>query len=256
MESNAGTPWNRCMKWLNNFISRCCCCCPVRFIHWLDSFFPRLCSCCSDEEFVRGEPQLRDSIDSKRKFLQSGDDRQREKEPLRKDLTREETRPTSRRVTAGTSSSFEEKIKEMRAIMRRTQCDTKNLKVGIFSRSAESDYEWLKRRLESEFSHIVRPCYISNNGFQQFLEDMCWCDFGILYHTRNRGRINLTDVTDSLYDEELQYLSQKLDMNNVIVVIDDLTDSSDKEKDRILGAQPKLQRLAQDVFLFSTEEKK
>lgn len=86
--------------------------------------------------------------------------------------------------------------------------------IGIFSRSSESDFDWLKMELESGYFRDavkdVRPYYISNRGFQQFVTDVSNCTFGILYHTKNRGRINITDVTDSLYDEELQYMSLML----------------------------------------------
>ncbi|CAH2308051.1 Hypothetical predicted protein [Pelobates cultripes] len=118
--------------------------------------------------------------------------------------------------------------------------------IGIFSRSAESDYKWLQTLLRSEGfrGHVLdmQSFYISNNGFQQFREDVNWCTVGILYHTRNRGGINLTDVVSSLYDNELDYLSQRLGRDNVLVVIDDLEDSGFEEKDRILKNQPTIGR--------------
>ncbi|XP_072273021.1 uncharacterized protein [Pyxicephalus adspersus] len=131
--------------------------------------------------------------------------------------------------------------------------------VGIFSRSSIEDYSWLVKQLTSEHFRNqiqeVRPCYISNNGFQTFLDNMSQCTFGILYHTKNRGRINITDVTDSLYDEELEYLQQMLGKDNVIVIIDDLQDSSNKERTRILENQPKIGKLARDLCLISHAEK-
>ncbi|XP_073502146.1 uncharacterized protein [Phyllobates terribilis] len=155
----------------------------------------------------------------------------------------------------GKSSSFEDKLEQMRRSMRRRLPN--QVKVGIFSRSAESEYDWLKRMLESEsFVKSVRPYYISNNGFSEFSDIVSRCDFGILYHTQNRGRVNLTDVTDSLYDEELKELFAKLEKKNVIVVIDDLKDSSEERKNEILKEQPKLKSLATDVFLFTGDQKK
>ncbi|MEE6510589.1 hypothetical protein FKM82_030564 [Ascaphus truei] len=133
------------------------------------------------------------------------------------------------------------------------------LVVGIFSRSSESCCEWLTEQLRSQvFRSLVKEarfCYISNNGGQKFREEVNRCDFAILYHTKNRGRINITDVTDSLYDEELQYLSHALGKNNVIVVVDDLDDSSSKERTRILQDQTSIGRLAQQLALFSKQEK-
>ncbi|XP_068102743.1 uncharacterized protein [Hyperolius riggenbachi] len=131
--------------------------------------------------------------------------------------------------------------------------------VGIFSRSDRSDYSWLQRLLSSEHfrDHIqdVRGCYISNKGGQQFINDVSQCTLGILYHTKTRGTINVTDVTNSLYDEELDTLKNMLGQDKVIVVIDDLEDSSDWEKDRILKNQPSIEQLASDLLLFTYKEK-
>ncbi|XP_069838458.1 uncharacterized protein [Dendropsophus ebraccatus] len=175
------------------------------------------------------------------------------------DVIRHQPILTSGEMTNGPTLLFDGKMKKLKSLMKRKP-PIQELKVGIFSRSAECEYQWLKTSLGSGPFHktvlIVRSCPITNNGFQQFLDDVSWCDFGILYHTKNRGRINVTDVRDSLYNVELEHLSEKLDKKNVIVVIDDVTDNSEEEKNRILGAQPKLRRLAQEVFFFSTEEKK
>lgn len=127
--------------------------------------------------------------------------------------------------------------------------------VGIFSRSPEDDYKWLMSQLKSgPFCSIVStvlPHYISNNGRQQFMDAVSQCTFGILYHTKNRGRMNITDVTDSLYDKELQYMSEHLGKEKVIVLVDDLEDTSDDEKRQILKYQPKIEAFARDLFLFN-----
>ncbi|XP_066433128.1 uncharacterized protein [Eleutherodactylus coqui] len=137
--------------------------------------------------------------------------------------------------------------------------ETNKAIVGIFSREADSQYSWLVDLLQSDvfMDDIaeVRPCRISNNGWQQFYQDVCWCTFGILYHTRNRGRINVTDVNGSLYDEELEHLSSRLGKKKVIVVIDDLSDSSEQQKANILRNQPSIMNMAEDLFLISHEEK-
>ncbi|XP_056390134.1 uncharacterized protein LOC130284131 [Hyla sarda] len=132
-------------------------------------------------------------------------------------------------------------------------------KVGIFSRSADREYSWMMTLLASELfrDHVlsVRPCFISNNGKQRFNEDLSHCTFGILYHTKNFGRVNITDVRESLYDEEIQDLSMTLGKKNVIVVIDDLEDTSDQVKSRILQTQPKIAQCAKDLVLISYEDK-
>ncbi|KAG9463085.1 hypothetical protein GDO78_022467, partial [Eleutherodactylus coqui] len=162
-------------------------------------------------------------------------------------------------VTNEESNSFEGKMRTMRKIIKKRKTSHK-LKVGIFSRSAECEYEWLKTILNSQFFQntvkSVQPCCITNNGDRQFAEAVSHCKFGILYHSQNRGRLNITNVTDSLYDKELQDLSTKLGKNSVIVVIDDLDDVSKEKKDAILEKQRSLKELAEEVFLFSRDEKK
>lgn len=150
------------------------------------------------------------------------------------------------------------KMEKMKRLVK-DSAPLKGQKIGIFSRSSESDFEWLKMELESgcfrDAVEDVRSYYISNRGFQQFMTDVSNCSFGILYHTKNRGRINITDVTDSLYDEELQYMSGMLN-KEVIVVVDDLQNGNDEEKSRILHSQPTIGEKAKDLFLFTTDEKK
>ncbi|KAG9468044.1 hypothetical protein GDO78_013849 [Eleutherodactylus coqui] len=132
-------------------------------------------------------------------------------------------------------------------------------KVGVFFRSEDRNFSWLMTLLTSEAfrDHVlsVRPCFISNSGHQQLEEDLSHCTFGILYHTKNRGKVNITDMTDSLYDEELQRLSVTLEKKNIIVVIDDVEDSSDHQKSLILHSQPKIATYANDLVLVSHQDK-
>ncbi|XP_073505123.1 uncharacterized protein [Phyllobates terribilis] len=138
--------------------------------------------------------------------------------------------------------------------------DRNKFVIGIFSREAESQYSWLVAALTSHRSRDrapeVRTCSISNTGVQRFRDDVSQCKFGILYHSKNRGRVNVTDVSGALYDEELQYLHSRLGRKNVIVVIDDLDDSGDLQKTQIQKNQPSIRERAEDFFLFSNEEKK
>ncbi|XP_040211492.1 uncharacterized protein LOC120942580 isoform X2 [Rana temporaria] len=131
--------------------------------------------------------------------------------------------------------------------------------VGIFSRSDKRDYSWLVTLLSSsDFSDCiqdVRSTVISNSGFQQFIDDASQCSLGILYHTKNRGRVNITDISGSLYDDELDNLNQLLGRDNVIVVVDDVEDSSHEEKIRILESQPTIRKLASDLLLITKTEK-
>ncbi|XP_041432972.1 uncharacterized protein LOC108701744 isoform X2 [Xenopus laevis] len=131
---------------------------------------------------------------------------------------------------------------------------TKQPLLGIFSRNDQPKYQWL---IDSAYSAVpdIRPVHITNDSGEDFRKMVHKCTFAILYHTLTRGRMNITNVTDSLYDVELQYLHDILGKENVIVVIDDLDDSSPGEKDRILKEQSRIGHLARDLFLFSTTEK-
>ncbi|KAM4632419.1 uncharacterized protein O3C94_018922 [Discoglossus pictus] len=131
--------------------------------------------------------------------------------------------------------------------------------VGIFSRDGQESYQWLIDQLTSPFFKPivkdVRPVYISNNSAQNFRNEVPKCSFAILYHTKRRGRVNVTDVTDSLYDHELSYLSSVLGRQKVVVVVDDLDNSGPNEKNNILRNQPSIKNLACELFLFSESEK-
>ncbi|XP_053551023.1 uncharacterized protein LOC128642320 isoform X1 [Bombina bombina] len=126
-------------------------------------------------------------------------------------------------------------------------------KIAIVSRDGRVCCDWLMDALApvtTEYS------YIPSGGSTNLRDAVGSCSLVILYHTKTRGRINVTDVTDSLYDKELKELSDVLGKTRVIVVIDDLEDSSYSEKIRILNNQPSIGRLAKELFLFSTQEKK
>ncbi|KAG9470398.1 hypothetical protein GDO78_017904 [Eleutherodactylus coqui] len=134
----------------------------------------------------------------------------------------------------------------------------RGVSVGIFSRDDESCYQWLAGYL-STIRHVqsIYSVYVSEKSLVSFREDARRCSFAILYHTKKRGRINITDVTDSLYDEELKYLSSTKGKENVMVVIDDLEDEGDnRHRIRILQNQPSLQRLTSEVICFTLEDKK
>ncbi|KAM5152272.1 uncharacterized protein ACMZJ9_010474 [Mantella aurantiaca] len=138
-------------------------------------------------------------------------------------------------------------------------CSRREVSLAICSRDSEENYGWLQDLLEKRmFGNMevtVHPVYISNNANEFYRAAVCH-DFAILYHTKRRGRINLTNVTDSLYDEELRYLHDKLGKKKVVVVIDDLQKSDDEEKSRIQEGQQDLRNHACNLFLFSEADKK
>ncbi|XP_077350297.1 uncharacterized protein LOC144000371 isoform X2 [Lithobates pipiens] len=127
--------------------------------------------------------------------------------------------------------------------------------IGIFSRSAESNYRWLINSLNNDLrrSLVIKSVYITND-YKTFCSGLETCQFAILYHTKKHGQLNITDVTDSLYDKELRHMSKDLGRENVIVVADDLSGES-ADKEHILTRQPSIYTYAKDLFLF-TENKK
>ncbi|XP_073416598.1 uncharacterized protein [Dendrobates tinctorius] len=129
-------------------------------------------------------------------------------------------------------------------------------KVGIFSRDGKDNYKWLFILLCTMFKSLVKDInsiYISNSG-QDFITGLSQSSFAILYHTKNRGRLNIANVTDSLYDEELKDLSDRLGRSNVVVLVDDVEDSSDSNRRRILEEQ-QLDSYATELILISEREK-
>ncbi|XP_040211469.1 uncharacterized protein LOC120942558 [Rana temporaria] len=131
------------------------------------------------------------------------------------------------------------------------------LTVGIFSRDGQENYKWLVNLLRTAmFQSLVE--YVLNvyvtNDVRIFTEALKECSFAILYHTKKRGHLNIANVPDSLYDEELKDLNDELG-DNVVVLVDDIDDSSDNNKRRILGDQPLIRECAQELILVSELEK-
>ncbi|XP_077350346.1 uncharacterized protein LOC144000405 isoform X3 [Lithobates pipiens] len=126
--------------------------------------------------------------------------------------------------------------------------------IGIFSRSSADEYNWLSAALRT--SGKVVPFYITNSNFREFRDQVSKCAFAILYHSKTRGRINITDVTDSLYDEEVKHMSQALGREKVLVVVDDLEDSSDGARNSILQSQGTIRNQTRGLYLFTREEKR
>ncbi|XP_068103361.1 uncharacterized protein [Hyperolius riggenbachi] len=134
------------------------------------------------------------------------------------------------------------------------------LLVKIFSRDGKDNYTWLIAVLKGDmFKNLVdenvQGIYISRD-FRSFIESLKECSFAILYHTKNRGRLNIANVTDSLYDEELRAMCAELGIPCVIVMVDDLEDSDGTVRNRILEQQFLIEECASDLILISVTEKK
>ncbi|KAM4026198.1 uncharacterized protein ACNLHF_026506 [Anomaloglossus baeobatrachus] len=137
-----------------------------------------------------------------------------------------------------------------------------NLVVGIFSREDSSTYDWLIRLLLSaDFRSVVgdvRPVAITNTvcgGSWRLADEIDKCTFAILYHSKKRGRLNITDVTDALYNEELRDLSARLGREKVLVLVDDLDDGDDGAHGRITQEQHSISRLAGLMVVFYVNSK-
>ncbi|XP_041431792.1 golgin subfamily A member 6-like protein 7 isoform X2 [Xenopus laevis] len=130
--------------------------------------------------------------------------------------------------------------------------------VGVFSRCAKINYKWLVVKLESKaFGSLVKEVHAVeiSNDVSHFLSAVNNCTFAILYHSQNHGRLNIIGVPDSLYDRELKTLFQSFGKKKVIVVIDDLKDSSAEVKRNILHEQKSIEQFSQELLLFSETEK-
>ncbi|XP_068102739.1 uncharacterized protein [Hyperolius riggenbachi] len=127
-------------------------------------------------------------------------------------------------------------------------CD--HLVAGIFSRDDSTTYQWLTNAvLETSGVKDVRPVLITNN-WSDFMAEVDKCSFAILYHSKLRGRLNITDVNDSLYDAELKFLAKKFGTKKVIVVVGDLKEASDEQKKRMLMEQKTIGCSSRDLILF------
>ncbi|KAG8539730.1 hypothetical protein GDO81_020461 [Engystomops pustulosus] len=133
------------------------------------------------------------------------------------------------------------------------------LDVVVTSRAAECNALWIINHLRSQVYRdlLGRVTYlpITNRNQEEWSCEVQNHSFSILYHSKHQGRINLTDVTDSLYDLELQELSKTLGRGNVMVVVDDLQKSDEEEKQRILKNQPSISQWASQLLLFAENEK-
>eukprot|EP00079_Xenopus_tropicalis_P038940 XP_017952711.1 PREDICTED: uncharacterized protein LOC100487466 [Xenopus tropicalis] len=133
------------------------------------------------------------------------------------------------------------------------------LNVSVTTRASEDNVLWILNHLRSHpyrgLLGKVTYLPITNTNKNEWRSEVEKTSFALLYHSQNHGRLNITDVTDSLYDNELHHLSDQLGRQNVIVVIDDLKKSDDEEKERILQSQPSISRLARELLLFSDKEK-
>ncbi|XP_073490841.1 uncharacterized protein [Aquarana catesbeiana] len=138
----------------------------------------------------------------------------------------------------------------------------KKVMVGIFSRESDETYQWLIDQLLSpQFRSVVqdvRTVLVSNTvcgHSAQLAQEINKCNFAILYHTKKRGRLNVTDVTDSLYDQELRHLSEKLGREWVIVLVDDVETDDSEVYNQMLHDQPLINQLSGLLIVMNKDEK-
>ncbi|XP_077350331.1 uncharacterized protein LOC144000396 [Lithobates pipiens] len=139
----------------------------------------------------------------------------------------------------------------------------KKVMVGIFSRESDETYSWLVDLLISpRFRSVVqdvRPVLVSNTvcgHSTQLAQEIGKCYFAILYHTKKRGRLNVTNVDDSLYDQELRHLSEKLGRERVIVLLDDVETDDLEVYNQILLEQPLIDELSGLLIIMNKDDKR
>lgn len=124
--------------------------------------------------------------------------------------------------------------------------------VGITTRSPANIIQWLKDFLTEKFQDLildVEHLPITNTNRYEWENNVNKYSVVILYHTRHQGRVNITDVDGGIYNEELNFLCHKLGREKVLVVLDDMEDTSEEVRQRILESQPSLTRLSSHLIL-------
>ncbi|XP_041433095.1 uncharacterized protein LOC121398242 [Xenopus laevis] len=141
--------------------------------------------------------------------------------------------------------------------MKRAKASSRQI-VGISSRCQQDQFQWMIDMLTSHLSELVTEVKyypITNENSDEWKKEVKGCSFGILYHSLKHGRINITDVEGSLYDKELLYMSQCLDKENVMVVLDDLEQTTEEETKRILRTQPSIKHCSSLLLLTAKKDK-
>ncbi|CAI9623938.1 unnamed protein product, partial [Staurois parvus] len=126
-----------------------------------------------------------------------------------------------------------------------------NDSLGIVSRSTNSDFSWITELLHSDnFKDLgldVKPFTIDNGLFYSGLYF-----FAFLYFIKKRGQIDEADAEDM---QMIQKYKSHFGKDNMIIVIDNVEDSSDQQKKQILKSYPDIEDLYHNIFLFSHQEK-
>uniref|UniRef100_A0A4W3HUH2 Uncharacterized LOC103189741 n=2 Tax=Callorhinchus milii TaxID=7868 RepID=A0A4W3HUH2_CALMI len=76
----------------------------------------------------------------------------------------------------------------------------------------------------------------------------------VFHHSVLQGRMNLTDVYDSLYDNVLKSTSNKAGKESIIFIVDDVQDGKTSQNN-IKVEQPTLSQCCESVFVFQKTEK-
>eukprot|EP00062_Callorhinchus_milii_P023787 gi/632982994/ref/XP_007908428.1/ PREDICTED: uncharacterized protein LOC103189735 [Callorhinchus milii] len=75
----------------------------------------------------------------------------------------------------------------------------------------------------------------------------------VFHHSVLQGRMNLTDVYDSLYDNVLKSTSNKAGKESIIFIVDDVQDGKTAQ-DNIKAEQPTLSQCCKSIFVFQKTE--
>ncbi|XP_007883264.1 uncharacterized protein LOC103172281 [Callorhinchus milii] len=88
---------------------------------------------------------------------------------------------------------------------------------------------------------------------QNFLGFKRYKTLYVFHHSVLQGRMNLTNVYDSLYNNILKYMSHKAGKESIIFIVDDVQDGKTAQNN-IKVEQPTLSQCCESVFVFQKTE--
>eukprot|EP00062_Callorhinchus_milii_P023782 gi/632982989/ref/XP_007908426.1/ PREDICTED: uncharacterized protein LOC103189732 [Callorhinchus milii] len=75
----------------------------------------------------------------------------------------------------------------------------------------------------------------------------------VFHHSALQGRMNITDVYDSLYDYILRYMSWRVGRKSIIFIVDNVQDGKTAQNN-IKVEQPTLSQCCNNIFIFQNTE--
>uniref|UniRef100_A0A4W3HBM4 Uncharacterized protein n=1 Tax=Callorhinchus milii TaxID=7868 RepID=A0A4W3HBM4_CALMI len=108
----------------------------------------------------------------------------------------------------------------------------------LFSCCCGFRYSWMKQE--------ARKC-------KPFLGCLWQKKLNVFHHSALQGRMNITDVYDSLYDYILTYMSWRVGRESIIFIVDNVQDGKTTQ-DNIKVEQPTLIQCCNKIFIFQNTD--